>query len=198
MGKSQSGKTTLAVKIASWIIPKVEQVIVCSATIALQPTWNRIKPSINFSFESFDLFLTSVLKILLEDEYKKKTLIILDDVSFEKRLNEGSKGIISQLAYNAIWYNITMIVVCHKASNISAGFRENVEHLILFQTIDSDELEKLAKFFSITGKKKDLIELYKAVVVRACMNGEPHTFLYICFKDGISIYKNFTHSIKFE
>ena len=195
MGKSQSGKTTLAVKIAKHLLPSIDMLFICSATYGLQPTWKDLDKSVTHAFSSLDTCLEKLFEVMNYEDHKKRILLIIDDVSHEKKLNEGSKGTLSSIAYNAVWYNMSVICVCHKLSNISPAFRENVEHLIIFQMIDCDELDKIAKSFSITGNKKDFIYIYTSIVAKDYLSGNAHTFLYVCYKDGVSVYKNFTHLI---
>lgn len=173
----------------------MDKVLICSNTIDQQKTWDPIRHKVDEFYSDLSIFLDKVIKKLAVEDYKEKVLILFDDVSYDSRLNEGSRGVLNRLAYNAVWYNVSIILICHKISNVGGGFRENLENLIVFQAINNKEVEKMADAFSISGYKKDFINLYNQVVMRPALADEPHTFLYICYKGGLKIYKCFNFLI---
>jgi hypothetical protein len=177
------------------MLPQVEKVVICSNTVEYQKTWDPIRHKVNEYYSDLSIFLDNIIKKLAEEDYKKKVLIIFDDVSYDSKLNEGSRGTLNRLAYNAVWYNVSIILICHKLSNVGGGFRENLEHLLVFQAINNKEVEKMADAFSITGYKKDFIALYNQIVMKPALANEPHTFLYICYHKGLKLYKEFTSLI---
>lgn len=181
----------MGLKVVEHLLSQVECVVVCSPTFHLQNTWDPIRKRVDLYADSL-YNITKVLLKYINSLEGKSCLIVLDDVSSERSLNEGSVGVLNQLAYNAIWMNVSMVVICHRYSNLGGGIRENVEHLLIFQTITNDQLKVLSENFSITGNKKDFIEIYKQIVVRPILEGkDEYPFLYICFKGGVKVYDKF-------
>jgi hypothetical protein len=194
MGKSQSGKTTMAVEIACHLLPSVKHLVICSPTFNLQPTWKPLKRKADLTCDCL-ANLAPILQRFINSLNGESCLLVLDDVSGERALNTGSSGPLSQIAYNAIWLNLSIVVVCHRISNVNSGIRENLEHLILFQTISDPEKKKLSEHFSVTSRKEDFLALYNTLVTDRVLNGNPHAFMYICFKGGVNIYLDFQQRI---
>lgn len=192
MGRSQSGKTTMAVKIVEHLLPSVDKLVICSPTFDLQPTWKNLKNRVDLYSDSLPNLCNVLLKYLNSLE-GKSCLLVLDDVSGERSLNEGSRGVLNRIAYNAVWMKVSTVIICHRLSNIGSGVRENIEHLLLFQTINSKQEKDISDNFNVIGDKKAFLGLYNEVVTKPIMSRTNlHPFLYICFKDGVRIYDGFS------
>jgi hypothetical protein len=194
IGRSQSGKTTIAADIALWLSSQVDDIYLISPTHAKQTTWKVLKEtrSLTYAHENLERSLIYVNKKMIEDNHKRRSLIILDDVSFEKVLNEGNKGLLNGLSYNARWYNLSILTICHKVSNIGAGIRENIEHLIMFNTINNKELENVYDNFSFVKEKRLFMAVVYSLIEKKILSGEdPYAFIYVCFQKGITIHEKF-------
>ena len=196
MGKSQSGKTTAAVNIVNYLIPSVDHVIVCSPTYQLQHTWDSVRPYVSLHVDNLSN-LTKVLLKYVNNLEGKPFLLVLDDVSSERVLNEGGVGPLNHLAYNAVWMNCSIVTICHRVTNIGGGLRENVEHLLIFRTINDKQEKALAENYSITGNPKDFRHLFRTIVTEPAFKGNNYAFLYICFVNGTKAYEGFTTQLNF-
>lgn len=191
-GKSQTGKTTLAVKIIKHMASQVERIIIISPTFDLQPTWDPVRELI----KEDDVYTKTgivfkALRYQLEAQKYRKTLLVLDDVSSERDLNQGAKGHFNWLVYNAVWINLSIICIAHSLSSVSTGLRQNLEHLMMFLTTRPKEIDKLAEEFNVTGDKKSMKELYKTAVLKPLQAGDPHSFLYIYLGSPPEFYRKF-------
>jgi hypothetical protein len=187
------------VKIVDWLAQQVDEVHVISPTYRFQATWDPVRGQVDAFFDDPQSYLKGlelIIKREIQDEehedgirLQHKRLIIFDDVSFEKSMNEGSKGFFSGLAYNAVHWNISLLVIAHRMSNISAGMRENCEYLTLFNTNSNEEVEELSKHFSAGLNKKSFLGLFKKTIWDNIQTGEDrYPFLFFDYNEGGLIY----------
>lgn len=223
IGRSQSGKTTLGVKVITWLRPQVDELIVCSPTYGHQETWAPIEDYVTAHHDSVEVIMeimqdrtnqanggddnnkkgdeeTSPTATTMSDimanttksgtgnEGFKRTMLVLDDVSYERMLNEGNKGTLNGLTYNSVWYNLTIVCIIHKTANIGAGMKENCDHLILFRTTNQKEEIILWETFGIVPVKKQFLALYNRLIDQQFKEGNMYPFIYVCFKRGLEIY----------
>lgn len=169
--------------------------VVCSPTYDFQDTWDPIRKLIDLDHDSVPAVLNYIKKAInkgLEDDKRKKgtrlktkRLIIFDDVSAEKALNQGSKGLLNQFFYNARHWNMSLLVICHGVSTIGGGLRGNSENLVLFNTLNRDELHKLQKNFGIAKTRKEAEFLYDKEIWESIQSGrDTHPFLYFDLAAG--------------
>lgn len=195
IGKPQSGKTTVAVKIISYLAPQVDRIYVCSPTYDKQPTWDFVDHLITRVFSYPDEALYEIDQKVAENP-NTRFMLCLDDVSFEKILNEGSKGILSKLAYNGTWMNVTLCGIVHRPTAIGIPLRDAADHVLIFNLTNQKTIKTIAEEFSITGKTRDFIELYNEIVKQPIMSGsKPYAFMYISFINGQHIFNGFTEEI---
>ena len=169
----------------------------CSPTAHHQDTWKDVKKYIDFSTERVSDCFEEIGGIL--GDFSKKTLLILDDVSYDRQLNTGGKGMLSKLSYNARWLNLSIIVICHKVFNVGNSFRENLEHLILFRTVSPTELETIVKMFNFLKSDEKFKQLFHKIVTDQISNGTNlHPFLYVNFQNGNDVYSCFSHRISIK
>jgi hypothetical protein len=178
--------------MAQYLVPEVKKIVVCSPTYELQKTWDPIRSRVSLYVDCLTNFVEFIQKYINEQN-GDPILVILDDVSYDKVLNQGSKGPLNYISYNAVWINVSYLVICHRLTNIGSGMRENLEHLVLFQTINNKEVENLAETYSITGDKKEFMQIYRELVSKRVLSRENiHAFMYIDFTDGITVYADFS------
>ena len=178
----------------------------CSPTFAMQKTWDPIRGDVTLHHDSLEVILKTLMgkiKDYVGDESHKegdpiptKRLLILDDVSYEKALNQGNKGALNALCYNCVWWNITLVVICHKLVNVGAGMRENSEHLVLLNNQNMQEVKKIYDSYGITKTQKELISLYNQLIWEPIRTGEDeHPFIYVNFKEGGAVYNKFNEKL---
>ncbi len=198
VGRARSGKTTMGVKVIQQLLPQVDEFMIVSPTYRLQKTWDPIRGSVELAHDSVVTMIELLSKMVLNENGDDHTegeriptrrLIVLDDVSYDRSLNEGNKGTLNKLCYNAAHMNLSIVVICHKTSNIGAGMKENLEWLILFNTINGNELDNLYENFSITKKKREFHELFtREIWNRIQDESEAHPFLAVDFTKGGLVY----------
>lgn len=194
LGKSQSGKTTLAVNLIKKLQTEVDETWVCSPTFDKQDTWKNVHADMVFT--DLSIGLKELDEYIENDNANSRILFVMDDVSFEGSLNAGAKGLLAKFAYNARWMNLTFVVICHKMSAVSNAVKENAEHLILFNTQTSSEISKMANTFDITGKPKDFLYLFQSYVKQPILDQtDLHPFLYVCYKEGTTLYNKFKEKL---
>lgn len=210
IGRSQSGKTTLAVKLIKRLIAQVDEVYVCSPTYNYQETWNDIRHEVTLAHESAPVMLQVIKQKL--DQYDAdesgtvgnkipvKRLIIFDDVSYEKSLNERSgKGTLNGLQYNAVWMNISIVTIVHETKNIGSGTRTSTDFLIMFRCINQEEEEVLFKTFGVTRTKKEFFELFKVLIHDVlAKERDRHPFISVNYKNGGKISYKLANPVSFE
>ena len=205
IGKAGSGKTTVGVNIVQWLRPQVDELVICSPTFEFQPTWDPVRKSTTLYHDSVDVILKllkdQIVHAIGDDKHKigrridKRRLIVFDDVSYEKAINQGNKGFFNALAYNARHWNISLLVMCHKIANVGAGMRENLQFLVLFNTINRTELEKMYLNFGITLTKKALIHLFNKTIWEKIESEEDkYPFLFVDVEHG-KVYFKFQYRI---
>ena len=205
VGKSQSGKTTLGVKLACHLAKSVDEVIICSKTYQFQDTWRPLKKKVTLWHDSVGAILkainTKIKDSISDDDHKEgtkvevKRLLIFDDVSGEKHLNAGGKGIFPDLIYNAVWYNLTIMVICHRMYNVTPAMRENVEYLIILN-LQPKEQQKAFDEFGITKSKTLFFDLFNKEITDNIQSGkERYPFLFVDFKAGGLVYFKFRERI---
>jgi hypothetical protein len=187
-------------KIIHLLLPQVDQAIVCSPTFKFQPAWNSVRDQIDISYHKPELILEMEDKVInaeiitmegntMNEKPKTKRLLIFDDVSYEKSMNEGNKGIFNGLVYNAIWYNMSIISIVHQTTNIGAGMRSNAEYLILFN-VNRKELTFIWETFGITKTKAEFFKLYDMLLWDPIHSGKdmfPFLFIHV---PTLAIYYN--------
>jgi Poxvirus A32 protein len=185
-GRSQSGKTTFGAELLMWMHTKVDFVILCSPTFHLQETWKDVLKYVN---EAYEDPTEAIARVKEKSESGDRIFLMMDDLSFDRVLNTGNKGPISELAYNAVWLNLSMCIICHKIVNVSNSVRDNVQHLFLFQSINEEEIAQVTNTFAITPSQKDTKLLYRKLVTEVVMSGKNHyPFIYVCYVKGINVY----------
>lgn len=200
VGKSQSGKTTLATKVVDFMLPQVNKVFVICPTFNMQPTWKGVKDKIDTDqvYTSGEMYTNAYEKIkanVMANYKDQRTMLIIDDVSAEGSLNRGGKGDLAWLVYNAVWVNLTIICVAHKLSSITPALRENLEHLVVFTLLNPQEVKKLADEINITGDRQLMYTLYATAVIEPTKGGDPHSFLYVKQTSPPEFYRTFEFRI---
>jgi ABC-type oligopeptide transport system ATPase subunit len=191
IGKSRSGKTTIAVDIVGWLQLQLDYIIIASPTYAKQKTWDPVRKYINKHF----LDPIKAMEYLMEyrDDHNDANIgLIMDDVSFDHVVNPGNKGTFPMLCYNAVHENISLIIICHRAANVSVALRDNADNYIQFFISSEKQLKSLAEDFSVSGKTADYLKLIKTTITDPILNGiDKYPFLFISYVEGQHVYYKF-------
>jgi hypothetical protein len=199
VGRSQSGKTTLGAKLCLWLSSSVDYVALCSPTADHQPTWSKISKFIDKKYLSARVALKDFKKTIMDQGYKRKSLLIIDDCSYEEILNTGNKGKLAELFYNAVWYNISIVLICHKVTNVCNAARENLENLFIFQQVTEGEKEKITSTFSVDLPKPLFMKVIDELIQKKLREGsDDHPFIYIRYHGRISIYEGMNFKLNIQ
>lgn len=184
---------------------KIEKVYIISPTYELQPTWDPLRRKLEdadhyVSGEQYTRSYTDIKKKLQKQpkNQMKRTLLIIDDASAERSLNEGAKGDFSWLVYNSVWMNLSIVCITHKFSAVSPAMRENPEHVIVFTLLSTKEVEALTEQINVLGNKPLLKQVYDHAVVRPTLQGDRHSFLYIYCGSPPAFFRKFDAQIKVD
>lgn len=204
MGKSQSGKTTLAVEVIKKLLPSIKTVFIISPTYDLQPTWDPIRKELSQKnlqkYTSGERYVRSYFEIRkkaakLRKEELEPSLLIIDDVSAERSLNERGKGDLSWLVFNSVWINMSIVCIVHKFSSVTAAMRENPEHVMVFTLLNTTEIDAFAEQINVLGDKNAMKDLYKQVVTDRTLSGDRHAFMYIYCGSPPRVFRKFLAEI---
>lgn len=199
----------MGVKCIEYLLPQVDEVFICSPTYEFQKIWDPIRNRVTLVHDSttavFDALYATIKNTIGFEDHKigekieTKRLLVLDDVSYEKAINQGNKGNFNAFAYNARHWNLSIVAIVHKTSNIGAGMRENCEGLILFNTVNMNEVGVLYDNYGITKTKKQLIELFHQFIWNRIQKGEDaHPFLFVDLLHGKIVYDKLRTRLQFE
>lgn len=208
IGKSQSGKTTMAMKCLERLITQVDETYVVSPTYEYQPTWEPIRPYVTHYHDDpaavFKAIQGAINSSFGDENHKmgtkveKKRLLICDDVSYHRALNEGNKGILNGMAYNAVWWNLSIVCIVHKTANIGAGMKENCDGLIILNVIPK-ELKPIFETFGMACKnQRQFNDLMHQFISKKIESGEDkHPFLFFDLKSGGLLYYKMQEKLEF-
>lgn len=179
-----------------WMHTKVDIVILCSPTYHLQNTWQEVMKYVNEAYTSPEEAFARVKEIVDNNGGQDKIFLILDDLSYERVLNTGNKGDLSELAYNAVWFNLTLCVIVHKLVNVSNALRDNIQHYIQFEVTNDEEKDAIYRTFPMVPNKKHFNEFYNQIITRPILEGSNYyPFIYVCYQKGRTIYNCFKEKI---
>jgi len=200
LGRSLSGKTTLAVKLVQWLLGEVDCIIICSPTFEAQTTWEPISPFVDKLFDETNGGAEAATHYVYiqakKSQFSKRILLIFDDVSWDPKMNTGSMGPLARLAFNAMHMNISLICVSHRTATITNSVRESADFLFLFNAQSDNEITDLSKTFTIPGTKKEFVSLFNTHVKRPIEDKtNTHPFLFINYRNGLSVYENMKRPI---
>lgn len=199
----------MAVKCIEYLAPQVDEIYICSPTYEFQKTWDPIREKVTLVHDStkpvFDALYSTIKNTIGFDDHKigerieTKRLLILDDVSYEQAINQGNKGNFNAFAYNTRHWNLSIVAVVHKTSNIGAGMKENCEGLILFNTVNMNEVENIYKNYGVVKTKKQLANLFDQFIWDKIQKGEDkYPFLFVDLIHGNLVYDKLRTRLQFE
>lgn len=196
MGKSRSGKTTLAVELYEACFEgKTDRIIMICPSYD-QETYAPIRKHVNekrdvFTDDDPDVIKTIVKqiettrKLCIEKRMKiPHTLVIIDDMSGAKISHGGRHSPFANFTVRCNHLNTSIMFLAQQATGVTPTFRDNLEGLICFPTLRSKDREWLYNEYNAMMKKKTFLRLVKKAwkgVGRDDMEEWGEHFLFITF-----------------
>jgi hypothetical protein len=146
-----------------------------SPTASVQPAYHHIrgkKDTIHINSLS-DSFLKALYGTMMQEGFRVKTFIFVDDVTAESEFNDRGKGTFSKLIFNTRWINLSIMVCTHSVTAVTKAMRENSDYVFCFKTVRRVELETIWKEWLGHKSKNDFLEEYNKSMVKK------HVFLWI-------------------
>jgi Poxvirus A32 protein len=175
IGKSGSGKTSLAMHLYDKIKEDIQQLIVVTPSIETQPAYKALLtfPKLHV-FETLSIKnLKKINKILKDTPPDEQSLLFMDDVTASRALNDRDKGLFSKFVFNARWLKLHIILCSHKIKAVAAAMRENADDVYLFKLRRETEKQAAWQEFGQDLKHPHYTRHTKKAWVK------PHGFLYI-------------------
>lgn len=181
VGRRKSGKTFLLSQLLrSGIYDEYnfEYIVFFSPTLHLQKEfWSKIKPRGCLLVGSLnETILSKMIKDQEEAEpdKRKHILCILDDVGYQSRvISESKKSCLDQLAFAGRHYKISTIQLAQRWSQLSTGYRSQLDHFFWFGTTNKREISAIHEEFSPYADIADFRKMLKRDLVKK------HSVLYI-------------------
>ena len=186
IGRSRSGKTTLAVSfLASGYIDKFEVVYWFCSTIDDQDTYDCLREYIHEDMVWKDLNDAALQEMLdfHNEAERPKALMVIDDQSAQTSLNKGNKGIFAMIVTTAPWLNLSIMCLSHKVTSVSPVFRDNAEHVILLYLGNNAQKKRAVEEFNYFKHKNVFLDLYSEFVEKV-----EHGCIHIDTRPPMSIY----------
>lgn len=186
VGKSGSGKTTLAMNYIRPYVRKFHSVVLISPSHKTQDNYRILHAT--GRCRSYPLLTTGILASLTSEQgrncKRRRMLIIIDDQSGTALLNGRGKGHLANIACNALWMNISFVVMSHTVNSVDLQIRQNIETVFFYHTHRFTELQMLHREFfgnySYEFFISDIISKLSADhdYFGRSLNGQQRTILY--------------------
>lgn len=175
VGKSGSGKTSLAMHLYDKIKDDISQLIIVSPSIHTQPAYAKLLEFPNTHvFESLTVKnLKKINRILKDTDPDEQSLLFMDDVTASRALNDRDKGLFSKFVFNARWLKLHIILCSHKIKTVAAAMRENADDVYLFKLRRETERQAAWQEFGTELKHPQYTRHTRKAWVK------PHGFLHI-------------------
>jgi len=192
-----SGKTMLLINLLTWYAPYFDNIFIWSPTINLDRKWEQIIEKLRIPKENlFDNYNDNVVSGLMrkikdfnknrKEKEKIQTLFIFDDMV--QYLPTTKVNALNKLCMNHRHYKISHIIISQSFKKLPPVVRSNTTGMILFNTDNSTEREKIIEELSGNIGKKDFEKLFIETTIKK------YSFLYINY-DTRKIYSNFDKEI---
>lgn len=193
-----SGKTVLLQNMLVWYQNYFDNIFIWSPTLGLDDKWKKLIEKLRIPDENlFSYYNDGEVSMLMQKikeanktrDHKDKIrcLFIFDDII--EQLPRGSRvSALNKLAMNHRHYNISHIIISQSFKKIDTVVRMNTTGIILFNTDNSSEREKIIEELCGNYSKLEFTKLYLDAVQ------EQFSFLYINY-DTRKLYKKFDTEI---
>lgn len=183
VARSQTGKTTLLIKLLLWKwVHQFNKIYIFCPTFRLDKKWSAVDkyvisgliiPKIKFSEQAVKNVWAKCMREKVESKTEKHTLILFDDcVGQDKFKTNQETGIINQLVCRANHANVSTIWSVQKYTQASTIMRSQAEGLITFQCLQASEQKPLYQEFGM-GDLKSFSNL-----LTECTK-EPFHYIYV-------------------
>lgn len=151
---------------------KWENIYLVSPT-AEQHTFDPIRKVFTRTFKHGASGIFDRITGLCEKRRDERSLLIVDDCAADHGTNTGRKGGFANIANNARWINLSVIVITQNLSSISPSMRDNAEAIIFFRSLNVNEKEYLLRERNPYRTKGEM----ESVLAQAVGDGDPRSFL---------------------
>lgn len=204
VGKSGEGKTTLANTLIYTMFNKKKlfsRIILICPSYKTQPNYFWLRhiahKDKNKEREKRIFFYTVVTDALMasilanQQQYSIPTLLVLDDQTGEQGIQRFGKGAFATLCNNAIWCNLSVMMICHRPKAVDTALRDNLDNIIAFRLLREDQRKCLYQEFFSDMDKKTFMTLYGQVgnheFIYRHLNGEYLKFLFLGWNKQIRV-----------
>lgn len=192
-GKSNCGKTTIAIKILSHLLcynPNAKLIIICDSWF-IQPVFQVIR-RLNITDIVYPKVTDEILtKIIIEQQKERKKLILfIDDEGANPVLHRNNKGSFADLANRARHLNISTIVISQILTSIDTSYRLNADNIIMFKSLRLIDKEALKNEFNPWND-----DTIKQIYVYYTQPSYHFIFIHIGKGTTTRVFVNFTHEI---
>jgi hypothetical protein len=187
-GRSNSGKTTFLVNfiLNQKYYELFEVIYVFCPSFYTQRTFKPLDEYVDPS-NVYKRITKKTIKSMIATQKEldyPRALIIIDDQSAEKSLNEGSKGSFARFCTNMRWYNSSIIALVHGLTAVSTTLRDNLDHLIMLYVGNNRQLKKAYDEFSPVSKV-----IFNRIYKENIQNHESgHGFVHWDFRPPVTYY----------
>lgn len=193
-----SGKTVLLNNLLTWYHPYFDNIFIWSPTINLDRKWSLVIDKLRIPKENlFKSYNDNQVKTLMlkikqfnenkENKDKIRCLFIFDDMVSQLPKNMR-KSAIQKLAQNHRHYNISHIIISQTFKGLDPVLRINTTGMILFNTDNQKEREKIVEELSGNYSNAEFEKMYIDTV------SKKFSFLFINY-DNRKIFECFDKEI---
>ena len=99
------------------------------------------------------------LSLIMKNYRNTNSLLVLDDVAACQSVKQRTSSLV-ELAYSGRHAGFSTIVISQHFRAISASFRDNAQHILVFYTLDESDWEAVSKAFLPRLSKEKRNEIY--------------------------------------
>lgn len=151
VGRSDSGKTTLFIKLLSrWYKnKKFDKIYVLSPSYYTDPRWTYVKvPPCRVATGNYDRALQKINDRIVKGDRKESTLILCDDCGGVNSFSgKGESNVIKTMVYNARWMNLSIIFSIQSLKDCPISLRESAEALFIVSPPTRHEARFLDEYY---------------------------------------------------
>jgi hypothetical protein len=193
-----SGKTVLLQNLLMWYEKYFDNIFIFSPTLNLDDKWKKLIDKLRIPEENlFSYYNDGEVSMLMQKiknanknrshKDKIRCLFIFDDII--EQLPRGSRvSALNKLAMNHRHYNISHIIISQSFKKVDTVVRMNTTGIILFNTDNSKEREKIVEELAGNFSQIEFMKMYLDAV------SEKFSFLFINY-DTRKVYKKFDEEV---
>lgn len=203
MGRSGTGKTTLAISIIkNYFVSHVNRFFVICPTFMKQTKFSALYPFVRvedvYIERPEDEIFWDVRRKIDEDltnNPNSRFLLFIDDVAADTSTNKGRKGAFASLAVEAPHDRLSIVAIFQQATTCSASFRNNTDNVIVFSPADQYAVDIFQKEFNPYLFDKSLAKRFYDKAVEVWIDGD-FVFIHRPARNEVCAFRNFDSLIK--